>query len=180
MKRTFTLCLVLAAIAGCGSDGAERPTPAVDREPDGPQIVLISTAGRQLADPSSSCITDLKDAGGASTICADYAYSPPSRYSVVRPSEEVEIAVLGATVTAGATVISKIRCGQQVPGDQIASIPLPRGRTSWTVDLEPGLYEARVGIDQFSDGKGRSGSTSGTLGLMVNTTRDPAVLDGCR
>jgi hypothetical protein len=179
VTRAWVFVVVLATVAGCSSE--DPGTTAASEAGLGPDIVLVSAAGRQVAPPSTSCINEAGEAGQATAVCSDYAYSPPARYSVVRPGEEVEIAVLGAAVTRDAlAMVGKVLCGLRAPGDEVAHVPLAEGAASWTADLEPGLYEVRVSIGHFEDGKGLSGSTSGSLGLMVSPTRDRRILDGCR
>ena len=155
--------------------------PAAARAQCPPPILLESRAGVQRAMQESYCVTKADDTGGV-TLCADTLDLRPRRLSVVRPGEVVTIAVPGATIVhrdpschprceASAAVY---RLGGRKT--LVARFRLSGERTGWPVRLRPGAYEVEVFVGLFRTMDGRSGSTSGSLGILVSRTRPRRVL----
>ncbi|MDQ4081501.1 MAG: hypothetical protein M3123_01220 [Actinomycetota bacterium] len=166
-RPRLTLLLPLAlALALPVAARAQRPPP----------ILLESGAGIQRAVQESYCVSKVDETGGAG-VCADTPDLRPRRLSVVRPGEVVTIALPGATIVrrdpgchplceAGAAVF---RLGRRKA--LVARFRLAGERTRWLVRLRPGAYEVEVFVGLFRTTDGRSGDTSGSLGILVSRTQ---------
>jgi len=169
--------------------GTEPATPTETPEPSSsstlkpPSIVLESDGGRQKGSPGTYCLTRAREAGEGEGICVDSAFQHPEELSVVRPGENITISIAGADVVvpdgcspanecASPVTIHPLGCG---PARTEARFELSRHSTRWTVDLEPGAYELSV-FAYFDDGAGTSGDLAGTVGLLVDPDRAPAVV----
>jgi hypothetical protein len=169
--------------------GTEPATPTEVHEPDPsptlkpPLIVLESDAGRQKASPGTYCLTRVSEASEGEGICVDSAFQHPEELSVVQPGENVTISIVGADVVvpdgcspadecASPVTIHPLGCG---PEGSMSRFELSRHSTRWTVDLEPGAYELSV-FAYFDGGGGTSGDLAGTVGLLVDPDRKPAVV----
>jgi hypothetical protein len=149
--------------------------PAAARAQRPPPILLESRAGVQRAVQESYCVSKVEATGGTG-LCADTPDLRPRRLSVVRPGEAVTIRVPGARIVrrdpachprceAGAAVF---RLGRRKT--PIARFRLEGERTRWPVRLGPGVYEVEVFVGLFRTSDGRSGDTSGSLGILVSRT----------
>jgi hypothetical protein len=141
--------------------------------------VLVTDAGRQEAVQGSYCVTEVSEGGEGVGICADTAFVHPEQLGLVRPSEKITIQLAGASLGTNAgcspacpsiATVYPLGCG---PDQPVAEFELGSARAEWTVDLEPGAYELVV-FAYFETEDGRSGDTSGALGLLVDPTIDPA------
>ena len=166
-RPRLTLLLTLAlTLALPVAARAQRPPP----------ILLESRAGVQRAVQESYCVSEVRDTGGTG-VCADTPDLRPRRLSVVRPGEVVSIALPGATIVrrdptchprcaAGAAVF---RLGRRKT--LVGRFRLSGERTRWLVRLRPGAYEVEVFVGLFRTSDGRSGDTSGSLGILVSRTQ---------
>jgi hypothetical protein len=203
MSRAAALALaaaaVLAVAAGCG-DVAEEPgeaggapppatgapdtgyaetggtapaTTSTEPSPPAPElrppaITLASDAGHQRAVQESYCVT-----GAGVGVCADTFDQDPKRLTVVKPGDEVTISMPGATLTGGDSAFAVRPLGCH--GQELATVPLGPDGARWAVDLEPGAYELQVFV-HFEAEDGTSGDSSGSLGLLVDPDREPAIV----
>jgi hypothetical protein len=159
-----------------------EPKPAPGPELKPPPIVLETEAGRQEAVQGSYCITHLSEGGLGEGLCVDTLRPHPAELSVVAPGDEITISLPGATIVTeppgcsgpcDSTVsLRPLGCGEE----QEATRVLDEDGLTWTVDLEPGAYQLDVFVQHFDDGKGMTGDTSGSLGLLVDADRDPAII----
>jgi hypothetical protein len=144
------------------------PTPP---ELEIPAIVLESVAGRQKAVQESHCVQATDSAGTSVGMCGDTPDLDPKRLSVVHPGDTVTISVPGATLSGGSGIsIRPLGCHDR----QVASVPLETEGVTWTIDLPPGAYEMQVFV-LFETGEA-SGDSAGSLGLLVDPSREPAVI----
>jgi hypothetical protein len=178
--RLVGLVLLVALLAGCGAattvpgSSGESPTlpePPVSTEADVPDtkpppVFLISVAGKQRALQGSFCVDYFNAATGQSAgACADSAGPlSPKQMTVVRPGDNVILAVPGATLKPDSVLtVRPLGCAEQ----EIRSIDLPAtGELHWKVDLEPGAYQLDAFV-RFASDNDVNGDVSGTLGLLV-------------
>jgi hypothetical protein len=155
---------------------SEPPTPG----PKPPPIVLNSEAGRQKAVFGSYCITSVSSSGEGQGICTDAAFPHPKELSVVHPDETVTIAIEGTALDTShcspscpsMVTVYRLGCG---PERTVTTFELESATMPWDVALEPGAYELSV-FAYFDDGAGTSGDVAGTLGLLVEPDREPAII----
>jgi hypothetical protein len=154
--------IAIALFVGDEQASAESATSLSYRPPP---IVLTSVAGRQRAVQSSYCISVPTD-GGGTTLCADYVDVEPRLLSVVRPKEHVTIRLRGAETARGAVYVHPRGCERRYVQRFNITRPLKR----WVVHLDSGAYELSV-FALFTTADGRSGDTSGELGVLISKTR---------
>lgn len=139
-----------------------------------PATVLSSRAGRQHGVQGSYCVSypvDERDTGRV-TQCVDAVPDlHPNRLSVVRPREVVMIAVREATMVTGGAAVFRLGCDDRA----IRRFSLAERTTRWRVRLTPGAYEIDVFV-RFETADGRSGDTSGLVGLVVSRTRERRII----
>jgi hypothetical protein len=136
-----------------------------------PGIVFDSAAGRQKAVLESHCVQGTDSAGTSVGICGDTPDLDPKRLSIVHAGEAVTISVPGATLSGGSSIsIRPLGCHDR----QVASVPLETEGVTWTVDLPPAAYELQVFV-LFETGE-VSGDSAGSLGLLVDPSREPAII----
>lgn len=133
--------------------------------PGPPRIVLTSAAGRQEAVAGSFCVSSATEG-----TCGDSGPIDPLQLSVVRPGERVEVFLEDAQVTEGSVRVLPLGCQAGVSRLRLEPGPL----THWRVVLDAGAYE----LDVFArfQGPSTSGDVSGSLGLLVDPDRMPAIL----
>jgi hypothetical protein len=158
------------------------PEPAAGTELRPPRVVLESGAGRQEAVQGSFCVTKVNESGQGQGVCGDSPFQHPKELNVVQPHEEVMIDLTdaaavdrpeGCSPACPSTVtVHPLGCG---PDRAVTDFELVSAKTAWTVDLEPGAYELAV-FAYFETQDGRTGDTSGVLGLLVDSERQPAVI----
>jgi hypothetical protein len=166
-RATLGVLAAAAAVLPPAAD-AQRPPP----------ILLESRAGLQRAVQESYCVFDPARRVGA---CVDTVDALPRRFSVVRPGERVAIVLRNSRV-----VLDDPRCHPRCEAGAVIhrlgtkrvvrTIPISSARTRWRLRLGPGAYELEVFIGNFAAADGRTGDTSGTLGLLVSRTRRLAIL----
>jgi hypothetical protein len=151
--------------------GTEPATTGIDPgteppAPEPPAIVLSSAAGKQTAVQESFCVTDPAAGTG---ICADTPDLDPEQVSIVGPGEEVSVAFADGGNGELSLAARPLGCTDR----ELAPIDLVDGQ--WTVDLEPGAYELQA-FATFGDATAPSGDTAGSLGLLVDPDREPAIV----
>ena len=168
--RVVRIAVALAAIAAVLV--LASTAPATHRQ-NPPPILLVSKAGMQRAMQESYCVFSPSHdgEGGGLRVCGDTPDLPPRRLSVVRAGEVVTITLRGTTSisegSASVRVLGKRR--------SIRRFPLPRPSTRWRVRLRPGAYEVEI-FTRFETADGRSGDTSGSLGILVDRKRRLAIV----
>jgi hypothetical protein len=156
--------------AAAPPSGGSEPAPP---SPGGggtkpPPIVLVSTAGTQVAVAESSCVS-----GSGFGLCIDTMDRPPEDLSVVRPGEEVVVGLRGASVTQGSVSVRPL---PDCEGKTVTEVELEAGsETRWRVDLPAGQYELQV-FARFKAADGRSGDASGSLGIVLDASQPPGIV----
>jgi hypothetical protein len=168
-RTGFLLALCLTAVVaatmvfGQATPASAASTEALNFSP--PTIVLKSVAGAQRATQGSYCIS-VPTSDSFVVLCADYVDPEPRWLSIVRPKEHVTIRVRGATMARGSVWVHPRGCERRV----VQRFKVMRPTRRWLVRLDPGRYELSLYL-RFRTADGRSGDTSGALGLLVSKTR---------
>jgi hypothetical protein len=189
--RRVPLLLVVALLAGCGSSTEETgvpagsgqeaqgsgsvptdtttlpPEPARDDKLKPPPIILVGSMETQRAEQGSYCVDYVDEATGRGEgVCADMA-GPirPEVVTAVAAGDRVTFVLPEAAFQPESSVtIRPLGCSDQEVG-RITLEP-GTGEQEWTVDLDSGAYQLDV-FARFEADDGRTGDTSGTLGLTV-------------
>jgi hypothetical protein len=149
-----------------GAEGGPPPRPA---EP--PPIVLESRAGRQPGVlVRYSVETDSGGYGG------ETASTRPAKVTVARPGEDVAISMVGVEPTQRLVIVRRLGCDQPA----VASVVLGADTERWSVPRRPGAYELEVTVPYFKPKRGGTGSATGVFGLLVDATREQAVIRASR
>jgi hypothetical protein len=150
--------------AGSGASPPQTP----------PRISLVSKAGAQRGVEGSYCVAVVTDEGGV-VRCADGVDPEPRRLSVVRPRERVTIRLRGATEADGAVSVHPRGCEDLTRWRFKITGPI----THWIVPriLRPKrrFFELSL-FAEFTMADGRTGDTSGALGLLISRTRPRDVI----
>ena len=170
MLASVPVTRMLALLAFAATGAAALPAFALATHLQRPPPIILTTkADTQRAAQESYCVTSTThDGEGFVGSCAVTVDLPPRRLSVVRRGAVVTISFRGATsITDGSA-------GVRVLGTQrfIRRFTLGGPRTRWRVRLRPGKYEIEV-FGRFETADGRSGDTSGSLGLRVRRAQTP-------
>ena len=162
---SLPVCLPSAAAVA----GVQRDQAAVMPPP----VTLISAAGEQRAVPETYCLSIPPRPGEttAASICAESVDRKPRRLSVVRPRETISVVLRGARAATGYGRL--IGLGRR---KTIARFRISSPTTRWRVSLPTGAFELEVYIDGFATADGRTGDTSGSLGLLVDRTRKRTIV----
>jgi hypothetical protein len=196
MARLLSSLVALVVAVGCGvsSEGGARspstgavetsPQPPVESTdfPGPPRILLTSAAGTQEAAAGSFCVAD--PAHGVNT-CGDAGPVYPVELTVVRPGDEVSVALDGASVVRAENCHSETGKGACIGEITIRPlgcerttrvVPLTVGTgTRFALDVAPGGYEVDV-FAYFAAEDRRTGDVSGSLGVLVDEQRPLEVL----
>jgi hypothetical protein len=171
------------ALAGCGAEG-EQSQPAASTpatEPStvattltAPPIVLVSSAGKQVAVPGSSCVTSVdRSSGQTHGVCRDSGVVHPKEVTVLPPGASVTIVLGNAQIDGRASVVVRpLGCERT----EIEQVEVGGGRP-WLLDLPPGAYQADV-FTRFKADDGSTGDTSGSLGIVIDPNAQPAIEPG--
>jgi hypothetical protein len=148
-------------------DAESGPSPG---SPEAPPIVLRSRAGRQNAVITSATV---ETASSGSAVLARLGVE---RVSVVRPGESVLIAMEGIRSTQRLVIVRQLGCDRPA----LASAVLDAGTERWSVPQRPGAYELEVTVPYFKPKRGGTGSATGLVGVLVDPTRELAVIPAAR
>jgi hypothetical protein len=148
--------------------GVEGGPPRGPPEP--PPIVLESRAGRQTAVITSATF-ETSSEGSAVEARLDV-----EKVSIVRPGESISIAMAGVGPTQRLIIVRQLGCDHPAR----ASIVLDTGRERWSAPRRPGAYEVEVTVPYFKPKRGGTGSATGLVGVLVDPTRDLAVIPAAR
>lgn len=140
-----------------------------------PPIILTTETDMQRATQESYCVSSPSHdgEGGGVTACGDTPDLLPRRLTIVRRGEVVTISFRGATSVADGQAAVRVLGRERF----FRTFQLDGPRTRWRVRLSPGRYEVEVS-GRFETADGRSGDTSGSLGLRVRRAQPPAPLTG--
>ena len=167
----MSVARLLASLAFVALGAAAVPASALaTHRKQPPPIILTTKADTQRAAQESYCVLSPAHDGESSGVgvCRASNDQRPRRLSIVRPREVVTISFRGAAfITDGSASV-------RVLGTQrsIRRFTLDRPATRWRVRLRPGKYEIQV-FGRFGTADGRSGDTSGSLGLHVRRAQPP-------
>ncbi|MBD0290772.1 MAG: hypothetical protein ICV74_05900 [Thermoleophilia bacterium] len=133
-----------------------------------PTISLTNRAGYQRAAQESYCVFSPPHEGQDSgvSVCADGPDLLPRRLSVVRPRKLVTIRFGRAVAVDDAVASVRVLGRKRV----ISSFRIRRPLKRWRVRLRPRAYEVEV-FGRFAMPDGRTGDTSGSLGVLVSRSR---------
>ena len=143
------------------------PEPVPDGKLKPPPIILVGSMETQKAVQGSYCVDYVDEATGQGQgVCADMA-APirPEAVTAVAPGDRVTFVLPEAAFRPESTVtIRPLGCDDRQTGT--IALETGAGEHEWTVDLDPGAYQLDV-FARFEAEDGRTGDTSGTLGLTV-------------
>jgi hypothetical protein len=172
-RHSISLATAVAGIAAA-LGMAPGANAALSLNLDPPPLVMASKAGRHVADQGSFCVDGRRGGVGVS-VCADVFELAVTRVSVVRPGEVVRIQLPGARIVHRSRLCGPSgRCPAFVSvaplgcDESIRRFRLPGRTTAWKVRLDPGAYELDVFVGRFTTRDGRTGSTRGSFGLLVD------------
>ena len=172
------MLLFAVVLSGCGSSAEQTDVPAssgpeiVDTTalPEAalkpPPILLVSGTETQRAVQGSYCVDYVDKASGEGHgICSDSAQTYPQAVTSVARGDRVTFVLPDAVLRADSSVaIRPLGCADRVTAE--ITLEPGTGEHRWRVDLEHGAYQLDV-FARFKAVDGRTGDTSGSLGLTV-------------
>ena len=154
--------------------GRAPPTSAMGapaEPPEPPPIVLEGRAGQQTGVLLRYSVeTDSTGYGG------ETASTGPERLTVARPRERLALSMVGVERTQRLVLVRELGCRHRA----LNSALLPRDREHWTAPARPGAYEVEVAVPHFEPEGGGTGSATALFGLLVDSNREPAVIQATR
>lgn len=179
MTRQRPRQTLVACCAGLGGLALLLPLPAPSRQEEAnttirsvpavpPVIALKSKAGPQRATQGSYCVFN-----GQVEACADMVDPEPRRLSIVRPRERLVIRVKDSKIATGVVFVRPRGCERKT----VETFDIGHPGTAWRARKRPGKYELEVFVTEFATADGRSGDTSGALGILVAKKRARDVID---
>jgi hypothetical protein len=139
--------------------------------PRRPPLVLMSRAGRQTGVLLRYSVET--DGGGYG---GETASTRPAKVTVARPAEQVSLSMAGVGPTQRLVIVRRLGCDHPA----LASVVLDADTERWSAPQRPGAYELEVTVPYFKPKRGGTGSATGVFGLLVDATREQAVIPASR